>query len=159
MTTIVEKPVNGDKLPERSKFIPKGISDAEIVEFALKGLTGGEIAKLTGCTTSNINMRLKPWRNRVNGLKAYKRVDNDVLKMIESNFALSLANTDTKDVKPLDQAKIMGITRDKLNIEAGKGQGADITIHIQQNMDAMKQIELELKQLESKPMTPDGVVE
>ena len=157
MTTIVEKPANGDKLPERSG--PKYISTAEIVELALKGLSGPQIAKMVGCSKQNVNERLKPWRDKINGLTAYKRIDNDILKLIEGKYAFHLAVGDTKDVKPLDAAKIMGITRDKLNIEAGKGQGADITIHIQQNMDAMKQIELELKQLESKPVTPDGVVE
>jgi len=121
-------------LPEET---PKNIPIELIIEYATKGLSTRQIAKLLNCCHQNIAQRLQPYRDTIYSLPHYKKHRADILTTLQSQILNSIDEKDIKDASVLQRLTGFGILYDKERTERGldKQGSGDTNVQVNINFD------------------------
>ncbi|MDO9528026.1 MAG: hypothetical protein Q7J27_02580 [Syntrophales bacterium] len=105
---------------------PKNIPLETLIELYKKKLSHAQIGKVTGCSASNVTMRLK--RAGITTLRDYKKNRADVFAIIQGKIINSVSPLDIKKASLLQKATAIGIMYDKERLERGEST-ENISIH------------------------------
>ena len=138
----------------------KGIETHTLIELRLKGLTYEEIAKVVGCHTSNVSVRLRRVDYELNGLKAFKGVKADMLALHQRRLLSSITPEEIKSA-PLGTRVLAACQLyDKERLE--RGQSTSNVLSITAMIDIIEASEVsppapaptEIESIESQESTP-----
>ena len=114
----------GRKLPDK-KYQPKYIPIEDLIEYSNKGLSGGEIAAIVGCSVTNVNARLKD--ADLKGLDRFRKNKDKVFEHKQREIVQSLSGHKLKGMSGLQLITGAAILEDK--IRAIRGQATEVVDH------------------------------
>jgi len=121
------KLIPADKdLPKPTKWHKK-IPIEVILELHSKELSHDQIAKITGCTHSNITQRLQ--RTGITSLSNYKANRGDLFALLQSKILNTITEADIKKASLLQRVTASGILYDKERLERDKSTANIATVH------------------------------
>ena len=109
--------VSPDNRIDRSN---KDIPIQSVIEYRNKGLSLGEIAKLTGCSKQNIHQRLESVGYDKENLEYFKKHRGDVFAFIQSRLLNSIDDETIKGMNAYQRIIGASIMYDKERLETGK---------------------------------------
>ncbi len=114
-----------------SVYRPKMIPIEVLIDYADKGLTQPDIAKILGCHASNVSKRLTEYgytKERVDNWSAHRA---RVLQLMQANVANNLTPAKMQKASLRDSAVVLGILIDKeLDLTVGRpDNGVQVTIN------------------------------
>jgi predicted transcriptional regulator len=108
------------KQAHRGQTGPKGIPVGLAVEYAALGLTQAEIAKLLGVSVPSISKLLKPHKQALASLDAYRARRADVMCLMGRELLYSLGPAEIKAMPPASRVTAAAILFDKERLERGQ---------------------------------------
>jgi len=127
----------------------KNIPIENIIEYAQKGLSLPEIAKLLGCSKQNVQQRLEAVGFNKEDLENFKNHRGDVLAFIQSKLLNSIDDETIKGMNPYQRIVGTGILFDKERLETGRSTQIIDTFELTARLeDLQKQREEILKRIE-----------
>ena len=129
----------------------KDIPISTLLEYSAKGLSGREIAKLVGCSKTNVNSRLQQYKNEIESLNSHKNSRADVLAVVSSHILNSLSPGDIKKMSGLQKTTAYCQLYDKERLERDKA--TSITSYPE---DVRKLSDI-LQELKSRGIDPDVI--
>lgn len=112
--------VEVSSFPNNSAYYHKGIAIENIVELKKKGLSNDQVAKILGCSKTNVTQRLRDCKDELEGLERYKNHRADILAWKGRRVLNAITEDDLKSASLLQKTTAYGILYDKERLELGK---------------------------------------
>ncbi len=113
-----ENPIDLDTPPASTQ---KDIDVNELIDLRIRKLSFARIGKIVGCSSANVQERLKPYKYMLEGVKAYKDNKADILAIHQQRIMSHLTEDKLKKAGPRDLVTCFGILYDKEQQERGGG--------------------------------------
>lgn len=114
-----------------------------IIAYRNRGLSYGEIAKLTGCSRQNVQQRLETVEYSKEDLENFKNHRKDVFAFLQSRLLNSIDTKEIKELNPLQRIIGAGILFDKEEKLQGSTERID-TFALTANIEELERRKLEL---------------
>ncbi len=98
----------------------KNIPMENMLDLAGKGLSHSQIAKILGCSRSNVTARLRKYRSHLQGLKYYRQNRGDVFAIMEKRFLGSITDQDIKEMPTHQRVTVAEKLYNMGRLETGK---------------------------------------
>lgn len=141
-----------DRVDGKDKFIPI----ETIIEYASKGLSLSEIAKLCNCSKQNVHQRLQAVAFNKTDLENFKNHRKDVFAFIQSKLLNSLDEETIKEMNPYQRVISAGVLYDKERLERGQPTEIYDQFTITASLEEIRKRKEELlKEIQIRDVTSD----
>ena len=94
-----------------------------------------KIGKLLGCTKANVIQRLRPYKDEIESLPAFKKNRGDILAIVQNKLLNSISLDDIKGASLLQKVTAMGVLYDKERLETGQStSNTSVLSHVVQGL-------------------------
>lgn len=133
---------------DNSKYIAKNIPLEKIITLYTKGMNMTEIAKVCGCSTAAISIRLKDHTEDLDALIPFKNARADTLAFYQRKLLNSIDKGSIEKCSAYQRVGMFGILYDKERLERGETTQnigyADYTKALSSVVAKRKELEAEL---------------